>query len=146
MLARLWPNSQADELSRPKFIHDHASVDVDSSVVFVDLEQRRAVTNLSQYFDAVRQGRNARPLREASWRLFSDITEFLDDLQASHPVQGVEDLNAMRNRHKLLAWLEDALGVLCETLAAISDRSALEQFRTSICESVDGVLLSLVDA
>ena len=26
-------------------------------------------------------------------------------------MQGVEDLNAMRNRHKLLGWLEDALGV-----------------------------------
>ena len=52
----------------------------------------------------------------------------------------------MRNRQKLLAWLEDALGVLCETLAELTDRAALEQFRTSICESVDGVLLSLVDA
>ena len=52
----------------------------------------------------------------------------------------------MRNRQKLLSWLEDALGVLCETLAECADRPALEQFRTSICESVDGVLLSLIDA
>ena len=52
----------------------------------------------------------------------------------------------MRNRQKLLAWLEDALGVLCETLADFEDKSALAQFRTTICESVDGVLLSLVDA
>ena len=146
VLDRLWPTSQADELSQPKFIHDHASVDVDSSMVLVDLEQKRAVTNLSQYFDAVRQGTSVRPLRDGSRKLLSDITGFLDDLQTAHPMQGVEDLNAMRNRQKFLAWLEDALGVLCETLAELTDRSALGQFRTSICESVDGVLLSLVDA
>ena len=52
----------------------------------------------------------------------------------------------MRNRQKLLGWLEDALGVLCETLAELDDRSPLAQLRTTICESVDGVLLSLVDA
>ena len=146
VLERFWPSSQVDELSRPKFIHDHASVDVDSSLVPVDLEQRRAVTNLSRHFDAVRQGGSVRPLRDASRKLLSDITEFLDDLQTSHPMQGVEDRNAMRNRQKLLTWLEVALGVLCETLADLGDRSVLAQFRTNICESVDGVLLSLVDA
>ena len=143
---RLWPTSQADELSLPKFIHDQASVDVDSSLALVDLEQRNALKNLSQYFDAVRHGGSVGPLREASRKLISDISEFLDDLQNAHPMQGVEDLNARRNRQKLLAWLEDALGVLCETLAELTDQPALERLRTSICESVDGVLLSLVDA
>ena len=52
----------------------------------------------------------------------------------------------MVNRQKLLSWLEDALGVLCETLLEHADRLALNQFRTNICESVDSVLLSLVDA
>ena len=146
ILERLWPTTQVDELSQSKFIHDHASVDVDSSLMLVDLEQRRTMKNMSQYFDAVRQGRHIRPLRDAMRKLLSDINEFLDELQAAHPGQGVEDRNAMRNRQKLLSWLEDALGVLCETLAECADRPALEQFRTSICESVDGVLLSLIDA
>ena len=35
VLERLWPTSQAEELSRPQFIHDHASVDVDTSLVLV---------------------------------------------------------------------------------------------------------------
>ena len=145
-LNRLWPASQADELSRPKFIHDHASVDVDTSLLLVDLEQRRAMKNLSQYFDAVRRGGSVRPLRDASRKLLSDINEFLDDLQVVHPMQGVEDRNSLRTRQKLLTWLEDAVGVLCETLVEPASRPALEQFRTSICESVDGVLLSLIDA
>ena len=145
-LNRLWPASKADELSRPKFIHDHASVDVDTSLLLVDLEQRRAMKNLSQYFDAVRRGGNVRPLRDASRKRLSDINEFLDDLQVVHPMQGVENRNSLRTRQKLLTWLEDALGVLCETLVEPAGRPALEQFRTSICESVDGVLLALIDA
>ena len=52
----------------------------------------------------------------------------------------------MRNRQKLLGWLEDALGALCETLAERPDRSVLNQFRTEIRESVDSVLVSMVDA
>ena len=146
VLDHVWPASQVDELSQPKFIHDRATVDVDSSLVLVNLEQRRAVTNLSQYFDAVRQGRIVRPLRDATRHLLGDITEFLDDLQTSHPMQGVEDSNAMRNRQKLLTWLEDAVGVLCETLAELDEQSALGQFRSSICEGVDGVLLALAEA
>ena len=45
LLERLWPSSQADALSKPRFIHDHASVDVDTSLPLVHLEQRRVVTN-----------------------------------------------------------------------------------------------------
>ena len=146
VLEHFWPTSPVDELARPKFIHDHATVDVDSSLVLVDLEQKLAVTNLSQYFDAVRQGASVGPLRDASRRLLFEINGFLDDLQSSHPMQGVEDRNSMRNRQKLLTWLEDALGALCESLAELRDRSALHQFRTNICESIDGVLLSMVDA
>ena len=146
VLERLWPTSQADELRRPQFIHDHASVDVDTSLVLVDLEQRRATRDLSQYFDAVRRGARIGPLRDSTRKLLSDITEFLDDLQTLRPMHGVEGRNYMRNRQKLLGWLEDALGVLCGTLADIDDRSVLAQFRTTICESVDGVLLALVDA
>ena len=86
------------------------------------------------------------PMRDSTRRLLSEITEFLDDLQSLRPMQGVEGRNDRSNRQKLLVWLEDALGVLCGTLADIDEGSVLDQFRTTICESVDGVLLALVDA
>ena len=146
VLERRWPTSPADELARPRFIHDHASVDVETSTVLVDLEQRRAIKDLSGYFDAVRQGEKVGPLRAGTRKPLSDISEFQDDLHARHPMHGVEEQNTLRNRQKILAWLEDALGSLCETLADIEDRSELAGLRTTICESVDGVLLSLVDA
>ena len=146
ILDRLWPISQTDELSQPRFIHDHASVDVETSLMLVDLEQKRALMTLPQYFDMVRQGRNVTPLRDASRRLLSEINEFLGDLHTHHPAQAVENRNDMMNRQKLLAWLEDAMGVLCKALNEIGDRPALERFQTSMCEGVDSVLLALIDA
>ena len=146
VLERLWPTSPADALARPRFIHDHASVDVETSAVLVDLEQRRAIRDLSGYFDAVRGGERIGPIRAGTRKLLSDIGEFLDDLHTLHPLHGIEEQNTLRNRQKLLGWLENALGVLCETLADIDGRSPVVQLRTTICESVDGMLLSLVDA
>ena len=145
-LDRLWPASPADELSRPRFIHDHASVDVETSLMLVDLEQRRAMSNMSKYFDAVRQNRSVKPLRDASRNLLREVKEFLTDLHAHHPLQAVESRNTMMNRQKLFSWLEDALGTLCETLGEFAGRPALEGIRMSLCEGVDSVLLSLVDA
>ena len=142
----LWPASASDTLARPRFLHDHASVDVETSVMLVDLEQRRALRDLSEYFEAVRRGERVWPLRAGTKKLLSEIAEFLDDLHEVHPMHGIEDQNSLRNRQKLLAWLEDSLGVMCETLADIDDRSAIGQLRTTICESVDGVLVSLADA
>ena len=145
-LERLWPSSQTDSLSKPRFIHDHASVDVDTSLPLVDLEQRRVVQNLSQYFEAVRHGENLEPLRYASRRLLHDISDFLSELQMIHPAQGAEERNSMQSRQKLLAWLEDATGDLCDALIEHPARPLLNPFRTSVRESVDGVFLSLVDA
>ena len=146
ILDRLWPSSQIDELSQPRFIHDHASVDVDTSLMLVDLEQKRVLKALSQYFDMVRQDGNVEPLRDASRNVLSECNQFMNDLHVTHPLQAIEDRNVMMNRQKLLVWLEDVLGVLCEALGEIGDRPALAQFRMSMCEGVDSVLLSLVDA
>ena len=102
-LERLWPASNSDALSRPKFLHDHASVDVETSVMLVDLEQRRAMQEFSEYFDAVRKGERIGPLRRGVKKLLSEIAEFMDGLHELHPMHGIEDQNALRNRQKLLA-------------------------------------------
>ena len=146
VLERLWPASQIDELSRTRFIHDHATVDVDTSLVLVDLEQRRVFKMLSQYFDLVRQRREMGPLRDASRTVLSEINDFLTDLQSVHPMQGVEGRNALMSRQKLLSWLEDALAAMCEALLGLADQPVLEEFQSSIREGVDSVFLSLVDA
>ena len=65
ILERLWPTSQIDEQSQTRFIHDHATVDIDSSLVLVDLEQRRLFKMMPQYFVLVRQLKDLGPHRDA---------------------------------------------------------------------------------
>ena len=146
ILEKLWPASQFDEMSRTRFIHDHATVDVDTALVLVDLEQKSVLKQQSQYFEMVRQQAGVKPIRVATREVLAEINDFLSDLQTRHPIQGVEGRNALVNRQKLLSWLEEALGVMCQTLLDLESRHALHRFRTSICEGVDSVLLSLLDA
>lgn len=143
-LDRIWPASQTDELSRPRFIHDHASVDVDTSLLLVDLEQQRALKNVAQYLEAVRNGESVRDLQAASQSLLMEIEYFLDDLHVVHPMHDIEEQNSLRTRQKLLFWMKDTLGLLCESLISIPEDSALSRLRIIIHEGVDTVMVSLI--
>ena len=146
VLERLWPVSEIDELSRTEFIHDHASVDVETSLMLVDLEQRRAFRMLPRYFELVRENKDVGPFRDASRTVLKEIDEFLTDLQTLHPLQGVEGRNALITRQKLLAWLADAVSVMSVALLELGDRATLKQFQANMCEGVDSVFLSLDNA
>lgn len=145
-LERIWPPTRIEELSRMQFIHDHASVDVETSLVLADLEQRRAFGMLPGYFDTVRRGERIEPYREACRTVLSEIDGFLTGLQTLNPLQVVEDRNALLSRQKLLFWLNETVAEMCEALGELAGRAELEDFRTSICEGVDSVFLVLADA
>lgn len=143
ILEKLWPESETDELSRAQFIHGHATVDIETSLVLADLEQRRAFKMQLRCFELVREGKDVRPLRDASRTLMTEVEEFLKELQPLHPMQTVEDRNALLNRQKLLTWLAESVAVMCGALLDIGDRRELKQFRESMCEGVDSVFLAL---
>ena len=143
ILEKLWPESEVDELSHAQFIHGHAKVDIETSLMLVDLEQRRAFRMQLRYFELVRDGKDMRPLRNASRTLMTEIDEFLTELQPLHPMQAVEGRNLLLGRQRLLTWLADSVAVMCGALLDIGDRSELKQFRESMCEGVDSVFLAL---
>ena len=144
---RQWPATAAEELSRTKFIHDHASADVETSRSLVDLEQRRVLETLSGYFDTVRHGTALEPVRDATGRLLAEIEQFLVDLGERHPMHGVEGWTSISTRQKLLCWLEEQMATLCVALRELPDQPARGgTLRVNICEGVDAVLLSVLDA
>jgi len=146
LFERLWPVSPYDELSKTRYIYDHASVDLDSSAILVDLEQKRVFEIFSKYFDSVRQDSDLVPLRDACRNVLGEIGHFVDELHATSPLQGMESRNAMMSRLKLLFWMENAVGAMCKALLDLNDRPGLEKFRDEICEGVDAVFLSVNDA
>ena len=143
LLERLWADTAEEQASRTKFIHDHALTDADSALALIDLEQRRVLEILTQYFGRVRQGEKADALHEATRNLLSEIEEFLVESAGHHPSQSVEDHSSMPTRQKLLSWLEDQVASLCTMLLSLSDRPDDRALRTTICEGVDAVFLSL---
>ena len=143
-LERRWPKTKLEEQSSMKFAHDHSFGDVETSLVLVDLEQRRLLMMLSGYFNAVREGASLDPLRKATRELFARIREFLNDLEVRYPNQDAEDINSKLTRHKLLSWLEEQLADLCEALQGTTDYPALGNLRTSLVEGIDAVLLVMI--
>lgn len=146
ILERLWPTSSLDDLASPKFINDHPTIDVDTSLLLVDLEQIHWLRSVSRYFDAAHEGANLAPVREAARSILFEIDDFLHELQAVKPTHAIEERIVAMNRQKLLVWLEDVVGKLCAVIAEQSNDSSLDKFDMAMCESVDAVLLTLVDA
>ncbi len=146
ILEKFWPESEIDEMSRAQFIHDQATVDVETALLLVDLEQKRAFRLLRRFFDVLRNGGDLQPLRQGLHTLMAEIEEFLKELQPLQPMQAVEDRNALLNRQKLLAWLCDSLATMCNPLLGKTDRPDLNRFRDSMCEGVDSVFLAFDDA
>ncbi len=146
ILKKLWPATVTEELSRTKFIYNHALGDVETSLVLADLEQRRVLDMFPIYFDAVRQGTELETPQKAVREVLFEIDAFLIDLRGRHSAQSNEGHSSMLTRQKLLFWLEEQLAVLCGALQELNEQSALHGLRTSFTEGIDTVLLSMLHA
>ena len=144
--ARLWPSSQAEQLSQPQFIYDRALDDVETSLDLVGLEQKRVLSMLSGYLESARTGRapwgGAQPVRELRGR----IDEFLSNLEARNPRQGIERRNAALSRQKLIAWLEDQFESLDVTLRRMPADQSLADLRTALVEETDAAFIVFLDS
>ena len=146
VFTRLWPATATEELEKTEFLHDGALEDAGSALPLVDLEQRRVFENLPRYFEAVRSGTDLAGLRRGLQSLLREIERFQTDLLIRHGVSTVDDHNSMLTRLKLLAWLEEQVGALCEALRELPDRSDLGNLRANLCEGTDAVFQSLIHA
>ena len=143
-LKRRWPSSLSDALARPRFIRDTGAGE--DPLARVRQEHARVVQNFAFYFDAVRQGRRVAPLREASCSLLDDIRGYLDAMPLRRRAHEVEARNALRNQHRLLIELEDALGELCTLLGARVPATPLRWLHAGALEGVDALLHVVIDA
>ena len=143
-LERWWPSSLSDALSRPRFIQGTGAGE--DPLMRVRQEHARVVHNLAVYFDAVREGWRVAPLREASRSLLDEIGGFLDALPVRRRAHEVEMRNALRNQHRLLMALEDALGGLCTLLGERAPPPALRSLHAGALEGVDAMLHVAIDA
>ena len=146
LFARFWPVSETEELSRPKYIHDRALTDVDTSLDLVHLEQKRVLGMFSSYLDAARTRQIAGAARQSVRELNSRINEFLAELELRNPSHSIERRNAVLSRQKLITWLEEQFSNLNDRLREIPEEPPLGDFHSLLVEGTDSALVVFLDA
>ena len=146
LFSRFWPTSEAEQLSRPKYIHDQALGDVETSLDLADLEQKRVLGMFSDYLNMARTRRDSGEMRETARGLIARIGEFVTELERRHPGHSIERRNSVLSRQKLVNWLEEQFSHLCEVLGEMPDESSLRVFRSSLIEGTDGAFIVFLDA
>lgn len=149
LLQRLWPDTEVEVASRPKYLHEHAVDDPETAMDLVALEQTRLVQYLSRMFDGLRSGQpgTVDDIREAFAILGNTVRETMDDLGSGRrmSVSSYERLNALLNfQHALDASAETLAGIAREHKALASSEVGL-RFMTAVIEGLDGIVLTLTD-
>ncbi len=146
LFSRFWPASDEEQQSQTRYIHDQAIDDVDTALDLVHLEQARVLRTFSDYLDTARMGEALGTARDSTRAVNARIDEFLGELSRQHPGVSGERHNAMLNRQRLIAWLEEQFSTLPDVLQELPEDPALEAFRMSVVEGTDAAFLIFLDA
>ena len=144
--SRLWPPTREENLSQAVYIQDRGYGDADTALELANLEQRRVISALPSYLDAVRQGSEVGSLSSAVRQLSGDINEFLTDVRQNFPSRRyIEDINTALTCQRIIEWLEERFSELCEDLNNLPNEGSAGQLRDSLTEGIDTVVLAVVD-
>ena len=145
LVGRWWPPTEVEALAKPQFIRERALDDAETALRLANLEQQRLLGMLSRYLEAVRRGAGPGELREAVRELVRRLEEFLAGVAAHCPGHEVDAHHGMMTRQKLFIRLEKQVIELCDVLHGLPPGSPLSTWSVVLVESVDAVLLELVD-
>ncbi len=145
LFSRRWPATQEDDMSQLAYIHSRSHADVSTALELAAMEQRRVIAAFSSYLDSVRQGTGSASLRDSVRHLLREIGDFLDLVRTRHPDHEIEGVNSMLTRHRLMVWLEEEFGDLCEILERLPDDEDAGRLRDGLLEGIDAVVQSIVE-
>ena len=145
LFVRLWPSTAEEALSRAQYIRGRSYDNVAAALELIALEQRRVLSGFSSYLDAVRQGLEVDSLRVSVKTLIREIEEFLTEVRVHHPGYGIDEVNSALAQQRLIMWLEEQFGELCEDLNRLPGDTATSQLRSVFVEGIDAVVLVIVD-
>lgn len=150
LLAKLWPETDVEQASKPMFLHDLALEDPEGAIGLVEMEQGRLIGHLSDAFDVVR---NEKPYsamvaqRDAFETLCRLLRETLTDISSQHRLADAtyDRLNILMSRQHALELAEDLIIDLGKHITALKGIPAGEQFALVSLESMDAIVLTLED-
>lgn len=148
LLARLWPPTPEEALSKVKFILDHVS-DSPQAAYLAGRELDRLLGRLPRYIDALRRSleSGARPDLDAHHTSFTEIATEIEAVLAEladsdNDRRTSEELLSLKNRLDILCALEEALFGLCTHPTTAGE---IREFMSVVLESLDFLVLTTVD-
>ena len=150
LLNRFWPENLEEKLSTPKFLYNIITVDSDSALELLQLEQAYLIDLISATFVLLRQkeGYLKIPIyNEGFQSLNTTITETITEISTSNRLD-LEQYEALNQSITIQA----KFNVLFENIVALSNNYRIlikeghgEQFINSSIEGLDIILMTLKD-
>jgi len=153
VLERWLPADADEDLSRPQFLYDEALNEPATALDLIAKEQLRLAKRLRSYSEAMRAGPASPPrhrallLHEPFTTVAARIERFQHDLvnRQLGPLE-TERLTRLQNRLSLIVYLEDSLRALTSATETVQLDTQFGQLVTNFIESLDFVLMTLVEA
>ena len=153
MLAWFWPSRKEEELSKIKFIHEHAVDAPDTAILLIEKELLRLLKRVPYYLDRLRPENRETPgidpdkYHEAFRNVSSEVQSFIADiLHRDLTIRVSENLLNIQDRHSLLIAVEDNAYQLCKFLSGNVGSGESQRLILNIVESMDAILLMAVDS
>ena len=152
MLERFWPPLAEEELSRVKYIHEHAVDDPETAVLLIEKELTRLLKRIPLYLDRLRpQENNPGSVgiegHHAAFAAVSSETEiFISDLFHRDSATVIsETLINLQNRHNLINTLEDNCYEMVVSMREKTTHTLSDRLVMNIVESLDALVLTAID-
>ena len=153
LLEKWFPADEHEDLSTPRFLYEEALNEPSTALDLIAHEQLALARRLRGYIEAMRSGpgstarHHARGIHHPFTTVALRTEQFQHDLANRHVgPEEAERLAKLQSRLSLLVYLEDSLRDLFSTTEAVPPEGRLRRLLSTFIESLDFVLLSLIEA
>ena len=148
-LARNSPPSEAEGLSKPKYLLDFKPVDPESGLELIRLEQARELEQIAAMFSTAREnydGTNLASRFEAFTSLSQEITSACETVASMpmHPLTA-KDHAYYQTRQTIIGQIAESVTAGVTTIINTRKNPVLERLSTSCMESLDFLITLAVD-
>ncbi|MEM7444812.1 MAG: Na/Pi symporter [Pseudomonadota bacterium] len=155
VLARLWPETLVEQISKPRYLHSRMADDPDTALDLIELEQCRLVEYLDHALGALRIGEEQRgrgqTTPEAYQEAFAALDELIEQAMTDVSTQGALSTEAFEHMNHLMSLqrlLQSATEILTDLEGEVADLAQSEvgaHFAEAVVEGLDAILLTLID-
>lgn len=152
LVERTFPQTAAENLSRPQFIYAGGDVDAETGALLAQKEQRRLLGFVRNSLESIHPDHalttHASPelLHEAAQSIGGEVSSFISELtEASPPRETMERLSQLRLAQSVLDELADEIYSLVKQVRVKAPGPALDSSIRGMIEGLHAIVMVLLD-